>query len=102
MDLVAAAFGDGIDHAAGGTPVLGGIVGSIDLEFLDGGFAGGIADASAAALFTEERLIVVSAVDRIVVQQPGNAAEAHETETAIGDCTGGAQREGGPAAAIDG
>src|ERR1700686_5100708 len=102
VDLVGAALGDGVDYAACGTAVFGGIVGGVNLEFLDGGFAGGIADARAAALFAEECLIVVGTVDRVVVQQAGDAAEAHQTETAVRYGAGRAQRERGPAAAVDG
>src|SRR6266404_6185466 len=102
VELVAAALGDGVDHAAGGAAVLGGIVGRVDLEFLDGGFAGGVADAGAAALFAEERLVVVGAVDRVVVEQAGNAAETYQTKAAIRHRAGRAQRESRPASAVDG
>src|SRR6266478_40599 len=97
VELVTAALGDGVDHAAGGAAVLGGIVGRVDLEFLDGGFAGGIADAGAAAFFAEERLIVVGTVHRVVVEQAGNSAEAYETKAAIRHRAGRAQRESRPA-----
>src|SRR5690242_141161 len=100
VQLVAATLGHGVDHAAGGTAVFRGIIRCIDLKFLDGSFAGGVADARAAALFAEESLIVVGAIDGVVVEQAGDAAKAHEAETAIRHRARCAQRERGPAPAV--
>src|SRR5260221_13047581 len=102
MELIGAALGDGVDYAACGAAVLRGVVGRVDLKLLDGGFAGGIADARAAALFAEESLIVVGTIHRVVVEQARDPAKANQTKSAIGHGAGGAEREGGPATAIDG
>jgi len=50
----------------------------------------------------KKSLVVVRAVDRVVVEQAGNSAEADQAETAIGYGAGRAECEGGPAAAVDG
>src|SRR5258708_7461524 len=103
MVLIGSALGDGIDDGAGGAAILGGIVGSIDLKFLDCGLGARVADTRAAALLGEESLIVVAAVNRIVVQKSAHATETNQSKSAgIVDCAGSQQSETGPAAAVDG
>ena len=63
-----AALGDGVRHAAGGAAILSRVARSVNLKFLDRGLADRIADTRAATFFSEECLIVIAAVDRIVIQ----------------------------------
>ena len=75
MQLVRSALGDGIDHAAGGAPVLRRIVRSVHLEIGNRIQAQGIRDTGAPAFLTEEELVVVSAVHGAVVRVAVYAAE---------------------------
>ena len=103
MILVGTALGDSIDDGAGGAAVLGGIVGGVDLEFLDSGLGGGITNASSAAFFGKEGLIVVAAINGVVVQKSAHATETDQSEAAgIVDRARSEQREAGPAAAVNG
>ena len=100
---VGAALGNGVDDAAGRAAVLGGVVGGIDLKFLDGGFGAGIAGAGSAAFLREESLVIVGAIHGVVVEQHAHAAEADEDEAASVVHDGGREQyEIRPAAAIDG
>jgi len=103
MDFIRAALGDGVDDAAGGAPVFRSVIGSVDLEFLDGSLGAGIACASPSAFFGEERLVVVRAIDRIVVEQRALTANTEQAETVavVHDC-GRQQREIRPTPPIDG
>ncbi len=92
---------DGVDDAAGRAAVLGRVARRVDLKLADGRLADRVADARAAALLGEERLVVVAAVDGVVIQQTRDAAERDEAEGAVGHRAG---REDGvvrPAAAVD-
>src|SRR5262245_12384919 len=102
MQIVGPALGHGVGHAAGRASVFGGIIRGVDLKLADRRLADRIADASAAALFGKERLVVVAAVYRIVIQQSGNSAEADQSEGAVGRRAGRQKREIGPASSVDG
>ena len=100
--VVSTTLGHGIDHGARGAAILGGIVGGIDLEFLDSGLRAGISGARAPALFGEECLVIVSPVDRVVIQQGADPAEAQKAEAArIVDDSRGQESEVRPAPAVD-
>src|SRR5712692_3798409 len=101
VNTIRAGFGDGVDHPAGRAAVLRGVVRAVDLEFLNRSFTGGIAYARPAAFLTEECLVVVRAIHCVVVEQPGNPAEADEAEAAIRHRTRCSEGEKGPAAAVD-
>ena len=71
------------------------------MELADGRLADGVADARPAPLLCEEGLVVVAAVNRVVVQQSRNAAEAYQAEGAVGNRAGRQQRVVRPAATVD-
>ncbi len=100
MELIGSALGDGVNHAAGRAPVLGGVVRGVDLELAYGVLADHVADARAAALFREEGLVVVAAVNRVVIQQAGDAAKTYQPERAVGNRAGRQDGEVRPAASI--
>ena len=103
MELVAAALGDGVDDAAGGASVFGGVDAGVDGELADGTAGGGVGLAGTSALFREEGLVVVGAVDDDVVENRADAANADEAEAVgVGDDAGGGHGERGPAAVVDG
>ncbi len=102
VQLVPAATGDGVDHGTGGAAILGGEVGSVDLELPHGCLADDVADAASSALFAEECLVVVRAIDGAVIHQSADAAKADQAEVAIKRSCGREQGEVGPAPAIDG
>src|SRR5258708_32641221 len=103
MVLVGSTLGDGVDDGTSSSAVFSGIVGSIDLKFLDCRLGARVADTGAATLLGEESLIVVTAVNRIVVQKSAHATETNQSESAgIVHCASGQQSETGPAARCDG
>src|SRR6185369_5984330 len=88
-------------HAASGTAVLRRVARRVDLKLANRSLADRVADARAAAFFGEERLVVVAAVDRVVVKQTGDAAEANQAKRAVGNSARRQQRKVRPAAAVD-
>src|SRR5436190_1507029 len=101
MELVRAALGHGVGDAAGGTTVLGRVARCVYLKLANRRLANKVRDAGAAALFSEERLIVVATVYGIVVEQARNSAEADQTKRAVVNCAGRKYCEVRPAAAIN-
>src|SRR5205085_4768139 len=93
---------NGVDYAACGASVFSRIARCVDLKLADGCLADRVADARTTTLFGEEGLVVIAAVNCVVVQQAGDAAEADQAEGAIGHCAGSEQCEIGPTAAVDG
>ena len=94
------ALGDGVHDAAGGAAVLGRVVRRRDLELADGVGADRIRKARTATLLGEEGLRVVAAVDGVVVQETGDAAEADEAEGPVRRGSRRHQRERRPATRI--
>src|SRR5688572_7404504 len=101
VQIVGSAFGDGVGHAAGGAAVFRRIIRGVDLKLADRRLTDRIAQTGAAAFFAEERLVVVAAVNGVVVEQAGNAAETDQPEATVGNRAGRQNREVGPAAAVD-
>ena len=103
MELIATRTGDGVHHAPGGPPVFGRVVRSVHLELLHRRLGGGVADAGAAALLGEERLVVVHAVEGVVVEQHADAAKTQQAiAVLVGGHALGLQREVRPSAAVAG
>src|SRR2546430_2466171 len=102
MQTIGSALSDRIHDPTGGAAVFGGIVGGVDLEFLNASLAGGVADARAAALLAKEGLVVIGAIHGVVVQQPRNSAKANQAESAVRRGTWSAKRKERPSAAVHG
>src|SRR6267142_2144967 len=100
MKLVGAGLCDCVNHTACGTAVLGRIIRSVDLVFADCRLADYVSNSRSAALFREECLVVIAAVDRAVIKQTGNAAKTNETESAVGNCPRRKNREVRPATTV--
>ena len=63
MKLVSSTLSNSIHHATRRPAILGRITGSVYLEFTNRRLAYGIGDASSTALFSEEGLVVVAAIN---------------------------------------
>src|SRR2546422_2968805 len=100
MKLIGAGLGYRIDNAAGGTAIFSRKVRSVDLKLADRRLAHYVADAGTSSLLRKERLVIVAAVNRTIIQQPGNATETDQTKGTIRNCAGGKNRKVGPASAI--
>src|SRR5882762_8668817 len=101
MELVCATLRNSVGNTARGASVLSRVTRSVDLEFFNRRLADYVRNAGAAALFSEERLIVVASVNGIVVEQARDATETDQAERAVRNGAGGQDRELGPAAAVD-
>src|SRR6266496_171733 len=100
MKFIGSALGDSVNHAARGASVFSRVVGSVDLVLADRCLANHIANARAASLFREERLIVVSAINRAVVQQTRDAAKTYQAKCAVGGRAGSENSKVGPTATV--
>ena len=92
MQLVGAALGDGVDHAAHGTPILGGIILGDNLELLYGILRDLRLNACAPGVFVVKLFGVVVAIEqeRVVA---GHAAEAQQAEGCVVAHAGSQQYE---------
>src|SRR5436853_2461219 len=102
MNLVGSGFGNGVCHSARGASEFSGVVLRIDLELLDRFLADHIIEPRASALFREERLVVVSAVYRVVIQKARYASEAYQSERTVHRNARSQGYKLRPSAAIDG
>ena len=84
MNLVRAALRHGVHDAAGGPSEFSRVVRCRHLEFAHRVRAERVGEARTSALLGEKCLRVVAAIDRVAVQQAGDAAKAHQSEVAIG------------------
>ena len=101
MRVVASAFGDGVDNAAGGAPELGRVDAGVDLELLDYVLRCGVAFTRTAAFFGVVCLVVVRAVHFYVVQNGADGAEGDQAVSGrIQRCSRRQQYQVRPAAAV--
>ena len=104
MKFVAARFRDDVDDRAAGSPVLGGERVGVHLELLHGILAelvGRAPRTGAADGLTEERVVVVGAVDDQAVQRAALAGEADVAGAHVAGHAGREQREVDEVATID-
>ena len=100
MNVVRPALRDGVHHASRRASVLGRIVRRRHLELANRIGAERVREPGAPALFSEERLCVVAAIDAVAVEQAGDSAEAHQPEVSVRRGAGRHQRERRPAARV--
>ncbi len=100
MKLVGSRFRDRVNHTTCRTSVLGRIVRGVNLIFANSCLADNITDTRAAPFFGKERLVVIAAVNRAVVQQTRDAAKTYQTKSAVRNRSGGKNRQVRPATAV--
>ncbi len=101
MQLVCSRLGDCVGNATRRTSILGRVTRSVNLKLANRGLANNIRNARAAALFSEEGLIVVAAIHGVVVQEARDAAKTDQAKSAIRNRTGRENSEVRPATPID-
>ena len=93
VKFVRTALCDCVGDAACRTSVFSRVVRGVHLKLANRRLADRVVDSCAATLFGEERLVVVTTVDRVVVEQARNSAEAYQTERSIRNgCSAKAER----------
>src|SRR5262249_41114527 len=102
MQIIRAALGHGVGHAARRAAVFGGIIRGVDLKLTNRRLTDRIVNARAATLFGEERLVIVASIYRVVVQQSRNSSKADQTKGAVGCRAGRQEGEIGPSTPVDG
>src|SRR2546422_2568511 len=100
MKLISTGLGYRIDNAAGGTAIFSRKVRGVDLKLADRRLAHYVADAGTSSLLRKERLVIVAAVNRTIIQQPGNATETDQAKRTVGNCARRKNGKVGPASAI--
>src|SRR5580704_232964 len=83
VNLIRSALRHGVYHSARRASIFRRVIRSVDLEFLNRSLAARITDARPATLFAEKRLVIVGPIYRVVVQQSGNSAEAHQPKSSV-------------------
>src|SRR5260370_27772705 len=86
VQLVCSRLGDCVGNATRRTSILGRVTRSVNLKLANRGLANNIRNARAAALFSEERLIVVAAIHGVVVQEARDATKTDQAKSAIRNC----------------
>src|SRR6266446_5513445 len=100
MKFIGSGLGYRIDNTAGGTAIFSRKIRGVDLKLADRSLAHYVADAGTSSLLRKERLVIVAAVNRTIIQQTGNAAETDQAKRTVGNRAGRKNRKVGPASAI--